>query len=988
MYLDTIVNIEHIHEDLQALAGEFDGDIRTDRPFRLLYATDASAYRQVPVAVVSPRHAEDIRSLVLFAKKHNSSLIPRAAGTSLAGQVVGGGIVMDVSKYMNKILEINEDDRWIRVEPGVVLDEMNKILAPKGLFFSPETSTSNRCMIGGMVGNNSCGAHSIIYGSTRDHLISVNAILSDGTTVEFGLLANEEFLKKCELKSLEGDIYRNIAMILSDPDNQQEIRSQFPHPEIKRRNTGYAIDLLLESEPFTDSQEPFNFAKLIAGSEGTLAVITEIKLSLDPLPPPVKAVICVHCQTLEDTLKGNLIALKYKPGAVELMDDTVMELSKKNITQRKNRFFIQGEPAAILIIEFARDTKEEILELAGRMEKEMRQAGFGYHFPVIFGGDIPKVWEVRKAGLGLLSNMPGDAKPVPVVEDTAVRPVDLPDYISDFNALLRRYDIPGVYYAHIGSGELHLRPVLNLKDPKDVELFHTLALETAHLVRKYRGSLSGEHGDGRLRGEFISLMIGERNYQILKKIKRTWDPENIFNPGKITDTPKMNTFLRYEPGQKTREIETIFDFSEDQGFMRSVEKCNGSGDCRKSEIIGGTMCPSFQATRDENTTTRARANMLREIITHSKKDNHFNHRNVYNILDLCLSCKGCKSECPSNVDMAKLKAEFLYQFYRIHRIPFRTKMIANITRTNRMISHFPALTNFFLSNKLTSGMLKKMLGFAPKRNIPLLYKTTLNAFLKRHRNLNQGKKKEGKKVFLFIDEFTDFNDVEAGIKAVDLLLRLGYEVEVPRHEISGRTYLSKGLIAEAKKLAVANVNLLKDIINENNPLIGIEPSAILSFRDEYPDLVGKELKETAILLGQSALMIDEFIAAEIENGNITSRLFSKEHKKIKLHGHCHQKSLASIQPTVKMLSLPENYKVEEIKSGCCGMAGSFGYEKEHYELSMKVGELVLFPAVRQAESETLIAAPGTSCRHQIFDGTGRKAYHPIEIMFDALIKEK
>jgi FAD/FMN-containing dehydrogenase/Fe-S oxidoreductase len=985
--MESILNIEHIHDDLEILAGEFDGEIRTDRPFRLLYATDASAYRQLPLAVVFPKHDEDIRSLVYFAKKHNTSLIPRTAGTSLAGQVVGGGIIVDVSRHLTNIIEINAKEKWIRVQPGVVLDEMNKVLAPAGLFFSPETSTSNRCMMGGMVGNNSCGAHSLIYGSTRDHLISVRAVLSDGTTAEFGPLANDEFLKKCELKSLEGDLYRNIAMLLSDPVNQEEIRNQFPNPEIKRRNTGYAIDLLLETEPFTGITEPFNFSKLLAGSEGTLAFITEIRLNLDPLPPPVKGLICIHCATLEDALKGNLIALKYNPGAIELMDDTVMQLSKTNIAQRKNRFFIKEDPAAIMIVEFARDSKEEILEIAGRLEKEMRQAGFGYHFPVIFGEDIPKVWEVRKAGLGLLSNMPGDAKPVPVVEDTAVRPADLPDYIADFNALLGQYNISGVFYAHLGTGELHLRPVLNLKEKKDVELFHTLAFETAKLVKKYRGSLSGEHGDGRLRGEFIPLMIGDRNYQLLKQIKKTWDPENIFNPGKITDTTKMNTSLRFEPGQVTRQFDTIFDFSDDQGFVRSVEKCNGSGDCRKSEVIGGTMCPSYMATRDENTTTRARANMLREVITHSKNENPFNHRDIYKILDLCLSCKGCKSECPSSVDMAKLKAEFLYQYYQSNKVPFRTKMIANITRINKLTARIPGITNFFLSNKITSGILKKMLGFAPERNIPLLYKTTLKTYLKRNNSHSTNRSESNRKVYLFVDEFTDFNDVEIGIKAVGLLVKLGYQVEVPEHEISGRTYLSKGLIKEAKELAISNVNSLKEIISPETPLIGIEPSAILSFRDEYPDLVGKELKEEALTLGKSALMFDEFIASEIEKGNILPERFSIEPRMIKLHGHCHQKSIASIKPTVKMLSLPVNYRVEEIKSGCCGMAGSFGYEKEHYELSMKVGELVLFPAVRAASPEILIAAPGTSCRNQILDGTGRKAFHPIEILYDALIHD-
>jgi len=984
--MESEVINKNVQSDLNQLAVEFDGEIYTDYKHRLLYATDASAYRQIPVGIALPANIEDVRSLIRFAKKHNSSLIPRTAGTSLAGQVVGAGVVVDVSKHLNNILEINTAEKWVRIEPGVVLDELNKILETYGLFFSPETSTSSRCMIGGMVGNNSCGAHSLIHGSTRDHIIALQAVLSDETIAEFCLLKADEFRQKCELKSLEGDLYRNIAAILDNQENTAEIRSQFPDKSIKRRNTGYAIDLLLETEPFSDSSEGFNFSKLLAGSEGTLAFITEITLGLDPLPPPVKGLICVHCKSLEEALMGNLIALRFNPGAVELMDDTVMELSKTNITQSRNRFFIEGKPAAMLIIEFARDSREEILKIAENLEIEMRLAGYGYHFPVLFGEDINKVWEVRKAGLGLLSNMPGDAKPVPVVEDAAVRPQDLPDYIKEFNQILKNHDLKCVYYAHIGTGELHLRPVLNLKDKRDVELMHTIAHETARLVKKYRGSLSGEHGDGRLRGEFIPLMIGEKNYQLLRQIKRIWDPENIFNPGKIINTPPMNTSLRYEPGKETREVDTVFDFSDDKGFLRSIEKCNGSGDCRKSEIIGGTMCPSFMATRDENTTTRARANILREFITHSEKENPFNHRAIYDILDLCLSCKGCKSECPSNVDMAKLKAEFMQHYYDSNKIPFKTKLIAGIDRINHFGAKMPIVTNFILSNKATSKHVKRLAGFAPERKIPLLYRITLKNYLSKISPAIPPANGKAGKVYLFADEFTNYNDVGIGIKAVEILTKLGYQVSVPEHEISGRTYISKGLVRKAKAIAVKNVALLREIITPETPLIGIEPSAILTFRDEYPDLAGKELKEAAKILSRSVLMFDEFIVSEIEKGNISEKQFTQEPKKIKVHGHCHQKAIASIKPTLKMLSLPLNYKVEEIKSGCCGMAGSFGFEKEHYEISMKIGELVLFPAVRKSEPDVIIAAPGTSCRQQIFDGTGKKAFHPIEILYDALIK--
>ena len=983
---DASVSNMHIHEDLEQLKTRFGflGDIYMDDPHRIMYSTDASVYREIPIAVTCPRGHNDIRILVEFAKTHNSSLIPRGAGTSLAGQVVGNGIVVDVSRFMTKILEINAEEKWVRVQPGVVLDELNKVLEPDGLFFSPETSTSNRCMIGGMVGNNSCGAHSLIYGSTRDHLISVKTVLSDGSVAVFQPLSKDEFIEKCDIENLEGELYRNVAKILTDPENQKEIEEQFPDKSIHRRNTGYAIDLLMQSEPFTDSGEKFNFCKLLAGSEGTLAFMTEIKLSLDPLPPPVKGLVCVHCKSLEDALHGNLIALKYNPCAVELMDKVVMDLSKDNITQRKNRFFIDGDPAAMLIIEFAGNSRKEILSVTEKLEAEMRDNGFGYYFPVIFGDDIQKVWDVRKAGLGLLSNVPGDAKPVPFAEDAALRPQDLPDYIEDFKLLLGKYNLDCVYHAHIATGELHLRPVLNLKDKKDVEIYRTIAQETAELVKKYNGSLSGEHGDGRLRSEFIPLMIGENNYNLIRQIKRTWDPENIFNPGKIVDPVEMNTSLRYSPGRKPREIKTWFDFSSDQGFLRSVEKCNGSGDCRKSEIIGGLMCPSYMASHDEQTTTRARANMLREIITRSEKDNPFDSKELYDILDLCLSCKGCKSECPSNVDMTKLKAEFLQHYYDANGTPLKVKAVAAISRINKIGSGFPMLSNALLGNKVTSGILKKMMGIAPQRSLPKLYKTTLRAWIARQSKNNVSPADINGKVYLFADEFTNYTDTEIGIKAFQILTKLGYEVLLPKHTVSGRTYISKGLLRKAKSIANQNVESLKDIVNEDHPLIGIEPSGILTFRDEYPELVDDKYKSSAREIAGSALLFDEFIEREIAKGKIRPEQFTKSERSIKLHGHCHQKAIASTKPTVAMLSLPENYKVEEIKSGCCGMAGAFGYEREHYDMSMKIGELVLFPEIRQSDPEVIIAAPGTSCRQQIKDGTGTVALHPVEILFNAL----
>ena len=974
-----------LEKELSELKNTLEGELFFDDIHKLIFATDASAYRELPTAVAFPKDSEDIKTLILFAHKNNTSLIPRTAGTSLAGQVVGGGIIVDVSKYMTNILEINEKEKFVIVQPGVILDELNKILEPKGLFFAPETSTSNRCMIGGMVGNNSCGAHSLIYGSTRDHTISVKAILSDGSDVIFENLTNEEFYLKTEGNSLESKIYQNIQEILFNDINRQEILNEYPDKSLKRRNTGYAIDLLLDCEPFSKGGETFNFCKLLAGSEGTLAFMTEIKLNLVHLPPKEKALVCVHLNNVTESLHANLIALKHYPVSVELMDKEILDLTKLNITQQKNRFFLNGDPGAILIVEFAEHSKEAISQKAQLMEADMRANDYGYSFPLVFGSDIKKVWDLRKAGLGVLANMPGDKKPVPVIEDTAVNPQVLPDYIKELNTMLKSYGLGVVYYAHIATGELHIRPILNLKDPIDVELFHTVAYNTALLVKKYKGSLSGEHGDGRLRGEFIALMIGNHNYEILKQIKKVWDPKNIFNPKKITDTPKMNSSLRFKQVETIPEISTIFDFSKDQGVLRAVEKCNGSADCRKSHIIGGLMCPSYMATKDEMHSTRARANILREFLTNSTKNNPFNHHEIYEIMDLCLSCKGCKSECPSNVDITKYKAEFLQHFYDAHLIPLRTKAIANITSINKIGAIMPSVFNFFVKNNILSNIAKFILGFAQERSIPTLYKITLTKWFNKYLSEIDNTKLTKGTVYIFVDEFTEYNDTEVGIKAIKLLTRCGYNVKLANNIESGRTFLSKGLLRKAKKIVNINVELLKDIITKQTPLIGIEPSAILAFRDEYTELVDKHLHEASLMLASCSFMIDEFIAKEFENGNISQDLFIKENKIIKLHGHCHQKSIASTEPTKKMLEIPVNYKVEEIKSGCCGMAGSFGYEKEHYAVSMKVGELVLFPELRKTSEEIIISAPGTSCRHQILDGTGRKAYHPIEILYDALI---
>ena len=979
----TTTNLIFMHHLLEGMEEGFSGELHTDRKTRILYATDASAYREIPLAVAMPKGKNDLRILIDWAGKTQTPLIPRTAGTSLAGQVVGDGVVVDFSRYMNRVLEIDPVNRQIRVEPGVILDEMNQLLEPEGLFFGPETSTSNRCMIGGMVGNNACGSHSILYGSTRDHTHSVKGFLSDGSEVEFGPVWGDAYQRKLEGDTLENRIYRQINEVLSDPDNREEIEREFPDKSIYRRNTGYSIDLLLETQPFTPGGGPFNLSKLICGSEGTLMMLTEITLNLVPLPPQYKGITAAHFHTKEEAFRANLIALKHQPGAVEMMDKIILDLTRDNREQQKNRSFVQGDPGAILIIEFARDSREAVEQAHQALEKDLRKAGYGYYYPLIHEPETRKVWELRKAGLGVLSNLKGDAKPVSIIEDTAVNVEKLPQYMADFQKILDYYRLQCVFHAHIGSGELHLRPILNLKDSGDVRMFRTIGLEIARLVKKYRGSLSGEHGDGRVRGEFIPLILGEKNYQLLREIKSTWDPRNILNPGKIVDVPPVTQNLRYETKRATPQIDTVFDFSHEGGIVRAAEKCNGSGDCRKTEKAGGTMCPSYMATRSEHDVTRARANILREFLTHSTQKNPFDHQEIYEVMDLCLSCKACKSECPSNVDVAKLKAEFLQHYYDEHGIPLRTRLIANITRLNRLGSIWPGFYNLFMKKPLLP-LVNRIIGFAPGRSMPLLEKQTLNRWMKGYISHLQKKATSHGRVYLFNDEFTNYNDTAIGMKAIRLLTRLGYQVVIPRHLESGRTFLSKGLLRKAKKIANRNIRYLKDRITNETPLVGIEPSAILAFRDEYPDLALPDNKQAALALAKHSLTIEEFLKNEMERGNIRQDAFTDRPGKILLHGHCQQKAVATTDPSLYILSFPQKYQVEEIPSGCCGMAGSFGYEKEHYKVSMKVGELVLFPAVRQADSGTILAAPGTSCRHQISDGTGRKALHPVEVLYDAL----
>ncbi len=967
-----------------ALEKQLEGEFFTDEVTRRLYATDASAYRELPLAVAVPKTEKDIQILIRFANENQTSVIPRTAGTSLAGQVVGSGIVVDVSKHFNTIIEVNEKEGWAIVQPGIVRDDLNQHLKPYGYFFAPETSTANRAMIGGMIGNNSCGSNSVVYGSVREHLIEVSAFLSDGSLARFRAVDNDDFISRTDAATpdLESKLYTHISTILSDPQNVKEIEKEFPKRSVVRRNTGYAVDMLARMQPFNQEGEPFNFCSLIAGSEGTLAFITSAKIKLTRLAPPHKGLVCIHCNSIDESLRANLVVLDHNPSAVELMDHYVFEATKRNRLQVENSFFIEGEPKAILVAELTRESTEVLEEDTLALIEDLKSKELGYSYPIVTGDNIKKVWNLRKAGLGLLSNVPGDEKPVPVIEDTAVDVHDLPAYIADMNELLKKYGLYSVHYAHAGSGELHLRPILDLKTSDGVRMFRTMAEETATLVKKYDGSLSGEHGDGRLRGEFIPKMIGEHNYNLIRDLKKVWDPHNVFNPGKIVETPPMDTSLRYEKDRPTREFDTILDFSDTLGILRAAEQCNGSGDCRKTELSGGTMCPSYMATRNEKDTTRARANILREMIGGSDKANPFASEEIKAVMDLCLSCKGCKSECPSNVDMGKLKQEWQYQYYQEKGVPFRSWLIGNFALGMKLASIFPWAYRTVFGNKITGNLVKGIIGFASNRSMPHLSSVTWKKWFER--SFTPTAPKSGKAVYIFIDELLNFNEAEIGITTIKLLDRLGYVVKFIPHDDSGRSFLSKGLLKEAREAARKNVALFKDVITSETPLVGVEPSAILTFRDEYPDLLRGEEKDSAYRIASNTFMIEEFLSKELDAGNIDLSLFKEKKSLIKLHGHCQQKALSSLTPTKKILTQMGNNTVHLIPSGCCGMAGSFGYEKEHFDLSMKIGELVLFPAVRKQPEDVIIAAPGTSCRHQIKDGTGRKALHPVEIIWDML----
>lgn len=965
------------HELQQNLAGELQLDDLT----KAIYATDASVYRKIPFGAVFPKHTQDIKAIIGFASQYGINLIPRTAGTSLAGQCVGEGLIVDVSKHLNQIINFDEAKKTVTVQPGVIRDDLNRYLAPYGLFFGPNTSTSNRCMIGGMVGNNSSGTTSIQYGVTRDKVLKLSTVLSDGTEVVFENKSQKQLESHRFKNSLESTVYKKIDEILSTKESQSQITNNYPKVSIHRRNTGYALDVLLE-QSFYGKGDALNICNLLTGSEGTLAFTTEVTLQLDDLPPKFNAMVCAHFSTIESCMKAVVPVMKHKLYTCEMMDKTILDCTKNNIQQSKNRFFVVDDPKAILMLELRSDTVDDLDTQVKALVTTLKSSNLSYASPTLYQEDTLKALELRKAGLGLLGNMVGDRKAVACIEDTAVALEDLSEYIKEFSQLMERFKQEAVYYAHAGAGEIHLRPILNLKKSEDVHLFKEITDAVAVLVKKYNGSMSGEHGDGIVRSGYIPQMIGQYNYDLLKQIKQVFDPKGIFNVGKIIDPLSMVENLRYKLERNEPSIQTALDFSDSQGILRVAEKCNGSGDCRKSVAAGGGMCPSYRATNDEKDTTRARANALREVLTNTGSTNKFDSSILKEAFDLCVSCKACSSECPSNVDVASLKAEFLYQYNKSHKASVRDKLFAHNDIVNKWSSHLAGVTNRIFSNNISSSLLKKSLGIAAQRSLPNISSTSFEKWLILFLN-NHKVSKPVKQLYLFVDEFTNYLDTQVGKDTVLLLTKLNYKIHFVKHKQSGRAFISKGFLDEAKKVANHNVAVFSKVIQDTIPLVGIEPSAILTFRDEYIRLAND--KEKAKRLAKNVLTIDEFLAKEIELKNITKSQFTTETKEVKVHVHCHQKALASTLDTFSILNLPANFEVKIINSGCCGMAGSFGYEKEHYEVSMQMAELSLLPKIRNASAKAILCATGTSCRHQIKDGTTREAQHPVSVLLASLV---
>lgn len=939
--------------------------------YQKLYAQDASMYQELPQGVAFPETKDDIRELVQKANSEGFTITPRSAGTSLAGQATGNGVIMDVSRHMTQIEELNAIEKWVRVQPGVIRDTLNREAAESGLLFGPDTATTNRCMIGGMIGNNSAGSYSIKYKSTRDHTLEIEAILSDGSEVVFKALDEYELEEKKNLQTLEGHIYRSMTSLLKR--NKELILENYPHPEIIRRNTGYALDKLCEMHPITPNGRPFNLCELLCGSEGTLALTTSAKLNLSD-KPEFQYLLIPQFNSLDEAMLTAVEAVKFDPSAVELVDDIILSATKGNIEQSKNRFFLEGDPKCILIIQFEGDDPSVLKKKGEQLRESLMEKKLGFtHTELSDPVRMAQVWELRKAGLGLLMGLGKESRTPAFCEDTAVRVQDLPDYVKDFQTILDKHNTSCVFYAHASVGELHLRPMVDTTTEEGIRKLRIMAEEIAELVRSYKGSLSGEHGDGRARAPYIGKVLGEDLLPLLQQVKEVWDPNYIFNPGKIVNPKPIEQDLRYSPQYVPLEVDTVFKWRKEGSFNDAIELCNGAGVCRKLAESGGTMCPSYMATKDEKDSTRGRANVFRQVFS-GEDPKGFESEELKEALDLCLSCKACKSECPANVDMAKMKSEFMHGWHQKHGITLRERFFGQASDIYPLAMISPRLSNFIIRSGFGKFMLNKLFGITTERTLPQFALKTFTKWFKKRKTV-----RSDKKVALFIDIFTNYNDTMNGMDTVKVLEKMGYEVLIPEVHEEGRPYFTKGLMHHAKKAAEKVVGELSGFIEKGIPVVGIEPSVVLTIRDEYLDLLEDDWNNKVQLVAKNTFTFEEFISK-----NMDELPRSNGEGKVLLHGHCHAKALIGNNPTIDALKAA-GYKVDVVDSGCCGMAGSFGYEQETYPISITMGEQRLFPVVNAVSGETQICAPGFSCRHQIYDGTGKVAKHPARLILDNLV---
>ena len=953
------------------------GSVRFDAASKLLYSTDASMYQVEPIGVVTPRDADDVRAAVQVAREQKVALLPRGGGTSLTGQTVNRALVLDFTQHMNQVLEVNPEELWARVQPGLVQDELNHHVRGKGLLFGPDTSTSNRATLGGMMGNNSGGSHSLAYGLTVDHVIEIRALLVDGTEVIFGELTADEFEAKTRVAGLEGQIYREVAAIRDT--YADEIRRQYP--KHWRRVAGYNLNELVGVgiRPHSyagggnGKPRPFSMARLVVGSEGTLLTILEAKVRLVKRPKAT-AVNVIHYRDMQEALESSQAILETGPYAVEVTDKLILDLARANIEQSRRMGWVQGDPAAIMIVEYTGENEAEAKSKVEKLEARRARDRFGYHGHIALdAGEQRTIWNLRKAGLGLLLGMKGDKKPIAFVEDTCVEPRHLAAFVPRFKEIFAKHDTVGAYYGHCSVGCLHIRPVIDLKVPRGMEQVRAIADEITALVVEFGGTISSEHGDGRARSPFLERMFGPTLMQAFRRLKRAFDPDDRMNPGNIVDSPGILENLRYGVDYKTWAPETMLDFSAQGGFAASVEMCNGVGVCRKK--LEGTMCPSYMATKDEEHSTRGRANALRAVLSGRLPATEFHGKRLYEVMDLCLECKGCKAECPSNVDMAKLKYEFLHHYYKANGLPLRNRLFGRIERLNRLSSLAPTISNWIMSVPFNRWLMEKLVGIDRRRPLPALAEQTFTDWFAKRTPLGDASRGE---VVLFHDTFVTYNTPEIGRAAVQLLEAAGYQVVLVERKCCGRPLISKGMLTEARDNAAFNVAQLHPYAARGVAIVGLEPSCLLTIRDEWVDLLRTD--EARTVAGQAALL-EQFLLRERQRGLTLS--WTSHGREALLHGHCHQKAIVGTAPTVGALQWA-GYKVSEVDSGCCGMAGSFGFEREHYDISVELGNRRLAPAVKAAPAAMEVVAPGISCRQQIQHLAGRRAKHPAEVLWEAL----